>query len=52
MLLVGMLLPLVFVHKNNILSGTKLMSSHMRIYGKILRFLKLDSSGQPTVKIW
>ena len=24
----------------------------LRIYGKALRFLKLESSGQPTVKIW
>jgi len=24
----------------------------LRIYGKALRFLKLESSGQPTMKIW
>jgi len=24
----------------------------LRTYGKALRFLKLESSGQPTVKIW
>jgi len=24
----------------------------LRIHGKVLRFLKLESSGQPIVKIW
>jgi len=27
-------------------------SDSLQIYGKALRFLKLESSGQPTVKIW
>jgi len=32
--------------------STFVQGDPLRIYGKVLLFLKLESSGQPTVKIW
>jgi len=32
--------------------STIIRDDPLRIYEKALRFLKLESSGQPTVKIW